>query len=339
MFKGFILLTFFCSLVASAVSAYAVNDPVFPFPASNTRVVSCNNCANDNDWGSAAITLFSRHEGGVVYEMDFINHVYKKEYVYLKPVQTGNQIIYVHRVKEVTNLVQQEVDGFNDLWQFHTGFMNYTATLGTLTVADNGVPMSHKNWRQRSVAVIAAVTRFFVPPAYASGSTTVGNEVQIDPSIAASAYDFILQSKARNQAYDAYANNSAVGAFLTHLNSAELKFNANVISVGGLRHTITFKFQDGSKVIVAPSSTTETMVVVPGSARDADGNTIPDTQSQVPGQYSYGSHAGAHAFEQFLINSYGPSYEFVWDSCPAVTMVTCITDSSGSTNCSAISCM
>lgn len=120
------------SLLGCLVSTNALADPVFPFPAAYTRVVACNNCANDNSWGGVAENQFARNQGGVVYLIDFTNNAYKKEYVTVRWIDTGDRTIGVHDATEITNLNSQEIDMFNKLFQLAASMKSYTASSPTI---------------------------------------------------------------------------------------------------------------------------------------------------------------------------------------------------------------
>ena len=313
-----------------ASGALAVSDPVYPFPASLTFLVGCNNCANDNGWAAAAIAKFGQNEGGVVYEYDFQNDAYKKIYVYLVPMNLGDTTIYVHRTKEVTDLNQTEISAFADVKAFKDGFI---ATADSIGAFADYLPRRSKN---PLVAAAQAVGDYLIPSAKANGVTIYPPRVMnVSSSTCNSAYDYLTTSSARTALYKQWvaAGPPWAGA-LAKINAAGVGFNIEVVNFEDLRLAVKLKFNDGSQIKTIPNGNTDQMELVSKSAIDKDGNVIPDKKQYVPGNY-YFDQSTIREFQGFVSQMYGIT-PFTWDTTctnQKVAVVCSIDTSTGQTVC------
>lgn len=250
-------------IATSCIGALFVSNSVLAATDHFTSV-RCDNCT-EGQFIQAAKGAYSYNTRGWAYVYDYVNRTYKGYYVYSSQESDGPHSpdkIWVEHASELT-LSEDEINAMENI-------------LSALDIA------------------YAQMSEFL------TGSMGTFSYEYPDPNVTAK--DFLMGSTYRNRFYDENFN-TVEGTIAAVLNSAvevvrHLTFAEGDIIVKSLSFPITF--QDGSMVMAVINFTTGTTEIVPGSARDADGNTYPQSITTLPAVYEFRSQDTYHGFAEYV---------------------------------------
>lgn len=157
-----------------------------------------------------------------------------------------------------------------------------------------------------------------------------------DPNV--TAYDFLTKSSIRNDYFD--RNFGTISGRLQRISTNINDFlgfvvgNSDYLQMGN-----DLYFHDGSRVVAIMDFHSMTSKPETGSARDAAGNTYPDTISAVPGIYEFRNQSQYDNLIEYLNINYGGSIEINRPSAGAcISSLTCSSGSDLPISCTAIVC-
>lgn len=248
------------------------------------KISACHGCDTPNTI-SAAKKIYGRTENGISYVVDKPNNSFRKFSVYTEWINTGDRNVPVKRAIEKT-----------------------------LTTAES----------EASIELLAAIEELYAGKQYRkdNASSLIADIVIIKDPYGNNAYDFIKTSIMQNKLYE-YHHATNVNRFASNVNNLTSKLNLSAIHLKDIKLGFKLTFPDGSSIKVIPNSLTETYDIIPDTARDSLGNSIPLNRAIAGGNYLFTSKASLENFNHYL-SYWGPNVTFQWDNACSSVIVTCI---------------
>ena len=155
--------------------------------------------------------------------------------------------------------------------------------------------------------------------------------IDIPGDIARSAHEIVASSQTRNNVATYIQQNQSFFTSLGTMTGALLEIFGQIVDVN---FYVPVKFEDGSTaqfVVTGLGLDENNNVVVvftmkDGSATDSDGNNIPDSDDQVPGERFFNSEANQELFRN-VADLFGASFRY--GGCRTVTATVCVTSANG----------
>ena len=271
-----------------AISCFMSLTSGMAYATDYIKIKGCHGCTEAQN-SMAAKSLFPRKQGGQAYIVDYTSRTYVKYQVYVEWIDTGDRQVPALRTK-LLSMENSEISSLDKLFSL---------------IDDLQYEISSTSFVDPSQVQAKAASP--TSAGIALATLDVGYSVNGD-----NAYDFIRTSKMRNEMYQAHLA-GGINRFAVGLNAVTDALNLGAINLKELKLHIVLRFEGGSSVKVYPNFLTETYDIIPDTARDADGNTIPMTRAEAIGdrfiftttirRNLFNNYLGAWAFRSVELQS------------------------------------